>query len=129
MFNDTGAFSSYSVDDVETAKQFYGQMLGLEISDLPEMQGLLDLRIPGGSRVVLYAKPDHTPATFTVLNLPVEDIEAAVDDLISRGVRFEIYDDGPVKTDERGILRGPGPNIAWFKDPAGNIISVLEDAD
>jgi catechol 2,3-dioxygenase-like lactoylglutathione lyase family enzyme len=127
MFKDTGAFSSFSVDDVEAAKRFYGQTLGLEISDVPEMQGLLDLRLPGGSRVLLYPKSDHTPASFTVLNLPVEDIEAAVDELTSRGVRFETYDDGPIKTDERGILRGPGPNIAWFKDPAGNILSILED--
>ncbi|HEX2023857.1 MAG TPA: VOC family protein [Acidimicrobiales bacterium] len=128
MFKDTGAFSSYSVDDVEAAKRFYGQTLGLEISDVPDMQGLLDLRLPGGSRVLLYPKSDHIPATFTVLNLPVEDIDTAVDELTSRGVRFETYDEGPITTDERGILRGPGPNIAWFKDPAGNIISILEDA-
>jgi catechol 2,3-dioxygenase-like lactoylglutathione lyase family enzyme len=128
MFKDTGAFSSYSVDDLDAAKAFYGGTLGLEISDLPEMQGLLQLRIPGGSTVLLYPKPDHAPATFTVLNLPVEDIGSAVDELTSRGVRFEPYDAGPVKTDDKGILRGPGPNIAWFRDPAGNILSVLEDA-
>ena len=127
MFKDTGAFSSYSVDDAAAAKEFYGRTLGLEISEIPEMDGLLDLRVPGGSRVLLYAKPDHAPATFTVLNLPVEDVEAAIDELTGRGVRFEVYDEGPVKTDEKGILRGPGPKIAWFSDPAGNILSVLED--
>ncbi|HEX2273062.1 MAG TPA: VOC family protein [Acidimicrobiales bacterium] len=127
MFKDTGAFSSYSIDDVEAAKSFYGRTLGLEISDVPDMAGLLELRVPGGSRVLLYAKPDHSPATFTVLNLPVDDIAAAVDELTRRGVRFEVYDEVPVKTDEKGILRGPGPKIAWFRDPAGNILSVLEN--
>lgn len=127
MFKDTGAFSSYSIDDVEAAKSFYGRTLGLEISDVPDMAGLLELRVPGGSRVLLYAKPDHSPATFTVLNLPVADIAAAVDELTRRGVRFEVYDEVPVKTDEKGILRGPGPKIAWFRDPAGNILSVLEN--
>ena len=127
MFKDSGAFSSYSVDDVATAKEFYGRTLGLEISEVPEMNGLLELRVPGGSRVLLYGKPDHAPATFTVLNLPVDDIDRAVDELTGRGVRFEVYDEGPVRTDERGILREPGPKIAWFTDPAGNILSVLED--
>ncbi len=127
MFKDAGAFSSYSVDDVAAARQFYGRTLGLEVSEVPEMDGLLELRVPGGSKVLLYAKPDHVPATFTVLNLPVEDVERAVVELTGRGVRFEVYDEGPVKTDEKGVLRGPGPRIAWFKDPAGNILSVLED--
>ncbi len=127
MFKDSGAFSSYSVDDVAAATEFYGRTLGLDVSGVPGMDGLLELRVPGGSRVLLYAKADHAPATFTVLNLPVEDIDRAVDELAGRGVRFEVYPDGPVKTDERGILRGPGPKIAWFKDPAGNILSVLED--
>ncbi len=127
MFKDTGAFSSYSIDDVPAAKEFYGRTLGLEIAEVPEMNGLLELHVPGGSRVLLYAKRDHAPATFTVLNLPVEDIERAVDELTGRGVRFEVYDEGPVKTDDKGILRGPGPLIAWFRDPAGNILSVLED--
>ncbi len=126
MFKDTGAFSSYSVDDVDAARSFYGRTLGLELADVPDMAGLLELRVPGGSRVLLYAKPDHAPATFTVLNLPVEDIDAAVDELTSRGVRFEVYETGPTKTDERGVLRGPGPRIAWFRDPAGNILSVLQ---
>jgi catechol 2,3-dioxygenase-like lactoylglutathione lyase family enzyme len=127
VFKDTGAFSSYSVDDLGVARSFYGDTLGLEVSDVPAMAGLLELRVPGGSRVLLYAKPDHAPATFTVLNLPVDDIEAAVDELTSRGIRFEVYDDGPVRTDEKGVLRGPGPKIAWFRDPAGNILSVLEE--
>jgi predicted enzyme related to lactoylglutathione lyase len=126
VFKDTGAFSSYSVDDLGAARSFYGETLGLEVSDVPAMAGLLELRVPGGSRVLLYAKPDHAPATFTVLNLPVDDIETAVDELTRQGIRFEVYDDGPVKTDENGILRGPGPRIAWFRDPAGNILSVLE---
>jgi catechol 2,3-dioxygenase-like lactoylglutathione lyase family enzyme len=126
MFKDTGAFSSYSVDDADTARSFYGGTLGLEVADVPDMVGLLELRVPGGGSVLLYAKPDHAPATFTVLNLPVDDIEAAIDELTSRGVRFEVYDTGPARTDERGVLRGAGPKIAWFRDPAGNILSVLE---
>lgn len=128
MFKDTGAFSSYSVDDTAAARDFYGATLGLPVSDVPGMDGLLDLRIPGGGRVLLYPKPDHAPATFTVLNLPVDDIDTAVDELTSRGVRFERYDEGPVRTDDKGVLRGPGPQIAWFRDPAGNIVSVLQDA-
>lgn len=127
MFNDTGAFSSYSIDDTEAAKEFYGRTLGLPVSDVPGMDGLVDLRVPGGGRVLLYPKPDHAPATFTVLNLPVADIDAAVDELADRGVRFERYDEGPVETDDKGIVRGPGPKIAWFRDPAGNILSVLQD--
>lgn len=126
MFKDDGAFSSYSVDDPQAAKDFYGQTLGLQVSDVPEMGGLLELQIPGGGKVLLYAKADHTPATFTVLNLPVDDIDQAVDELTRRGVPFEHYDEGEVKTDDRGILRGNGPKIAWFRDPAGNILSVLE---
>lgn len=125
MFNDTGAFSSFSVDDSRAARAFFGETLGLEISEVPDMDGLLELEIPGGAKVLIYIKPDHAPATFTVLNLPVEDIEEAVDELARRGVSFEHYD-GAVSTDDRGIARGDGPKIAWFRDPAGNILSVLE---
>jgi len=119
MFRDTRAFSGFSVDDIAKAKIFYGQTLGLEVS---EDHGLLNLHIAGGSRIVIYPKTNHTPATFTILNFPVRDIEQAVNDLTERGVRFERY----ATTDEKGISRSNGPNIAWFKDPAGNILSVLE---
>ncbi len=120
------AFSSFSVDDLKKAKEFYGQKLGLEVSETKEGLGL---KIAGGSEIFIYPKPNHTPATFTVLNFPVDDIEQAVDELGGRGVRFESYE-GEMKTDKKGIFRGAdrgeGPNIAWFKDPAGNILSVLE---
>ena len=122
MFKDTRAFSGFSVDDLRKAKQFYGQTLGLEVAEKPEG---LELHIAGGARVFLYPKPNHTPASFTVLNFPVENIETAVDELNNRGVRFEKYE-GALETDEKGIFRGGGPRIAWFKDPAGNILSVLE---
>jgi len=129
MFKKSNAFSSFSVNDLEKAKKFYGQTLGVEVSDVPGMSGLLQLRLLGGVRVMIYAKPDHTPATFTVLNFEVDDVEKSVAALVERGVRFEIYKDGPVKTDEKGIARdGGGPAIAWFRDPAGNILSVMEPA-
>ena len=125
MFKDTKAFSSFSVSDVSKAKEFYGRTLGLEVSELAEH--LLQLRVAGGTPVLVYGKPNHSPASFTVLNFPVDDVEKTVDALTSRGVRFEVYDDGDIKTDERGISRGGGgPTIAWFKDPAGNVLSVLE---
>jgi len=127
MLKDTKAFSSFSVDDLKKAKDFYGQTLGLEISETKEGLGL---QIAGGGQVFLYPKPNHSAASFTVLNFPVNDIEKAVDDLTARGVSFESYEGG-MKTDEKGIFRGAsqgeGPNIAWFKDPAGNILSVLEE--
>jgi catechol 2,3-dioxygenase-like lactoylglutathione lyase family enzyme len=122
MFRDTVAFSGFSVNDLQKAKEFYSRTLGLEVSDL---DGLLELRIAGGAKILIYPKSNHTPATFTILNFPVDDIEKAVDALAARGVRFERYE-GEIKTDEKGICRGAGPNIAWFKDPAGNILSVLE---
>jgi catechol 2,3-dioxygenase-like lactoylglutathione lyase family enzyme len=125
MFKDTRAFSGFSVDDVQKAKDFYGQTLGLDVS---EVNGLLELRIAGGRNILIYPKANHTPATFTILNFPVDNIEQVMDDLTSRGVRFEIYREGDLKTDEKGLsLSGVGPKIAWFKDPAGNILSVLED--
>src|SRR2546429_8044249 len=124
MFKDTKAFSGFSVNDIQKAKEFYGQTLGLEVS---ETHGLLNLHLAGGTTILVYPKPNHTPATFTILNFPVEDIEVAVDELTRRGVRFEKYDQPDLKTDEKGIHRGDeGPKIAWFKDPAGNILSVLE---
>jgi predicted enzyme related to lactoylglutathione lyase len=126
MFKDTEAFSSFAVDDPGAAKKFYGETLGLDVSDIPDMDGLLELNLAGGGKVMIYPKPDHTPATFTVLNFPVEDIDTAVDALADRGVDFEIYDEGEIKTDSKGIARGGGPQIAWFRDPAGNVLSVLQ---
>lgn len=123
MMAESHAFSSFSVDDLQKAKEFYRRTLGLEVS---EAHDLLNLRLAGGNTVLIYPKPNHSPATFTVLNFPVDDIDKAVDELTQRGVRFEIYDEPDLKTDERGIFRNGGPTIAWFKDPAGNILSVLE---
>ncbi|HEV8130603.1 MAG TPA: VOC family protein [Acidobacteriota bacterium] len=124
MFKNTHAFSSFSVNDLQKAKEFYGQTLGLEVTERKEG---LELHIAGGSEVFVYAKPNHTPATFTILNFPVDDVEQAVDQLTKRGVRFEIYNEKDLKTDNRGIFRGEGPKIAWLKDPAGNILSVLKE--
>jgi catechol 2,3-dioxygenase-like lactoylglutathione lyase family enzyme len=122
MFKEATAFSGFSVDDLDRAKQFYGQTLGLNVSENPAG---LELQLGGGGRVFVYPKPTHVPATFTVLNFPVANIEQAVDDLTAAGVRFERYDG--IESDERGVSRGNGPAIAWFKDPAGNILSVLEE--
>jgi catechol 2,3-dioxygenase-like lactoylglutathione lyase family enzyme len=122
MFKDAEAFSSFSVNDLKKAKEFYGGRLGLEIEEMPEG---LELHLTGNT-VFLYPKPNHTPASFTVLNFSVDNVEEAVDELISLGVRLEHYDLPDIKTDAKGIARGPGPKIAWFKDPAGNILSVLE---
>jgi len=124
MFKSTKAFSGFSVNDIQKAKEFYGQTLGLEVS---ESNGLLRLHIAGGTKILVYPKPNHTPATFTILNFPVPQIDAAVAQLSERGVRFERYDLPQMKTDEKGISRGGGPLIAWFKDPAGNILSVIEE--
>lgn len=127
MFKNTKAFSGFSVDDVSKVKSFYADVLGLEVT---EANGMLNLKIAGGNPVLVYPKgPGHVPATYTILNFPVKDIDEAVDELTRRGVKFEHYDMGQTKTDAKGIARsdGNGPNIAWFKDPAGNIMSVLED--
>ena len=121
MLGDSKAFSGFAVPDVEQAKRFYGETLGLRVDD---QDGALNLRLAGDRDVLVYIKPDHTPATYTILNFPVDDIEAAVDELAERGVRFERYEG--FEQDERGILRGEGPPIAWFKDPAGNILSVIK---
>ena len=126
MLKDSHAFSSFSVDDPQKAKAFYSQTLGLEVTEVPDMPGLLRLRLAGGNLVLIYPKARHTPATFTVLNFPVRDVEQTVDELAGRGVRFEQYMDKDIQTDAKGILRGQGPVIAWFKDPAGNVLSVLE---
>ncbi len=124
MFKEAKAFSSFSVNDLQKAKEFYGQILGLDVSKTAEG---LELDLAGGNTVFLYPKPNHTPASFTVLNFQVNDIEEAVDELRKLGVRLEKYDQPDLKTDEKGIMRGPGPQIAWFKDPAGNILSVIEE--
>ena len=109
--------------DIAKEKKFYSHTMGLKTS---EDHGLLTLRLAGGNNVLIYPKPNHVPATFTVLNFPVDDVNRAVDELTKRGVRFEHYNEGDLKTDEKGIMRGNGPTIAWFKDPAGNILSVLK---
>ncbi|MEV0592393.1 VOC family protein [Nonomuraea cavernae] len=122
MFGSTKAFSGFAVDDIDAAKAFYGETLGLDVT---EENGLLTLRIAGGRDVLVYPKPGHTPATYTILNFPVDDIEKTVDELVRRGVRFERYPQ--MEADDRGIFRGGGPLIAWFTDPAGNILSVLQE--
>jgi catechol 2,3-dioxygenase-like lactoylglutathione lyase family enzyme len=123
MFKNAKAFSGFSVDDIPAAREFYGTTLGLEVTDVEDM---LDVALGTGAHVLIYPKPNHEPATYTILNFPVEDVDAAVDDLASRGVAFELYDEPDLKSDEKGIFRGQGPTIAWFRDPAGNILSVLE---
>jgi catechol 2,3-dioxygenase-like lactoylglutathione lyase family enzyme len=125
MFSDSHAFAGFAVDDIAAARAFYHDTLGLDVS---EANGMLTLRLAGGGRVLVYPKPDHAPASFTVLNLPVDDIDGAVDGLLAAGVTLERYEGMP--QDERGIVRPPdpsyGPPIAWFRDPAGNILSVLQ---
>ncbi len=123
MFKASKAFSGFSVDDIPKARQFYERTLGMQVS---EDHGMLHLHIGNGSEVLVYPKPNHTPATFTILNIPVSDVDEAVDELGKRGVRFERYDQPGLKTDDKGVMRGQGPTIAWFKDPAGNILSVIE---
>jgi len=126
MIDTDKAFSSFAVDDRDAAKRFYGETLGLEVTE-EDNDLLLSLRVGGGSAVMVYAKPDHEPAGFTVLNFPVGDIESTVDELAGRGVEFERYEGTDLATDEKGIFRGGGPTIAWFKDPAGNVLSVIQD--
>jgi predicted enzyme related to lactoylglutathione lyase len=122
MFGKTEAFSGFAVDDVAAATSFYGETLGIETS---EENGILTLALAGGRRpTIVYPKPGHVPAEYTILNFPVEQIEATVDELTARGVQIERYDG--LEQDERGIMRGGGPYIAWFKDPAGNVLSVLQ---
>lgn len=117
------AFSGFSVNDIGKAKDFYGKTLGL---DLSEDHGMLILHLSSGAPVLIYPKDNHTPASFTILNFPVDDVDQTVAELSKRGVRFERYNDPQLKTDDKGIMRNNGPTIAWFKDPAGNILSVLD---
>jgi catechol 2,3-dioxygenase-like lactoylglutathione lyase family enzyme len=122
MFENTKAFSGFAVDDLQKAREFYAQTLGLKVD---EENGLLTLHLGGDRPTLVYEKPDFVPATYTILNFPVDDVDAAVDELTARGVQFERYDG--FEQDEKGIFRGEGPRIAWFKDPAGNILSVLKE--
>jgi len=121
MFKDTKAFSGFSADDIPAAKRFYGETLGIEVS---EENGMLTLQLSGDRPTLIYPKPNHQPADFTILNFPVADIDRAVDQLIERGVELERYPG--MEQDERGVLRAGGPPIAWFKDPAGNVLAVLQ---
>jgi catechol 2,3-dioxygenase-like lactoylglutathione lyase family enzyme len=120
MFTNTKAYSGFAVPDVQQAREFYGETLGLRTS---EHDGMLSLQLAGDHDVLVYPKPDHTPATYTILNFPVDDIDAAVAELTARGVSFEHYPN----TDSQGVMREGGPLIAWFQDPAGNILSVLQE--
>ena len=127
MLKHSKAFSSFSVNDIAGAKKFYAEILKLDVKDNP--MGLIELDIEGGSKIIIYPKPNHEPAAFTVLNFPVENIDEAVDEFIEKGILFEQYD-APNKTDEKGICRGDSEvAIAWFKDPGGNILSLIEDKD
>lgn len=123
MLKNSKAFSGFSVDDMQKAKLFYGKTLGLKVRNNP--MEMLELYLEGNNRIIIYPKSDHVPATFTILNFPVEDIEVAVDALTKRGVVFEQYNE--LNTDKKGISHNEGPLIAWFKDPAGNILSVIQE--
>jgi catechol 2,3-dioxygenase-like lactoylglutathione lyase family enzyme len=125
MLGESKAFSGFAVDDLQRARQFYEETLGLTTTVLDEENGVMALNLASDPDPVVYVKPDYVPATYTVLNFPVVDVDAAVDWLSERGVSFERYDDFP--QDEKGVMRGNGPAIAWFKDPAGNILSVMEE--
>ena len=124
MFANTKATNSFAVDDLDKTREFYGETLGLKTTVLSEEFGVMALHLAGDRDTVVYSKPDFAPATYTVLNFEVDDLEKAVDDLGARGVQLERYEG--FEQDEKGIARGPGPSIAWFKDPAGNVLSVLE---
>ncbi len=128
MLGTSPAFSSFAVDDLDAARSFYAQTLGLTVQDVPMAGGLLMLNITGSRSVMIYLKPDYTPATYTVLNFPVDDVDAAVDGLVSAGVTMERYEG--FGQDDKGVARGDlGPPIAWFKDPAGNILAVMEQPE
>jgi predicted enzyme related to lactoylglutathione lyase len=127
MFKNTKAFSGFSVNDMQKAKEFYNGTLGINVSE--NDMGIMTLKLAGGTDIFVYPKTNHEPATFTILNFAVADVDKAVDELTKLGIKFEHYDFGDIKTDEKGIMRGNGvgPDIAWFKDPAGNILSVLKE--
>lgn len=126
MFNTSNIFSSFSTNDLDKSKIFYRDVLGLSVKEYQEMGGMLEIQLPKGGRVLIYPKGEgHKPASFTVLNFPVADVEETVDALRAKGVTFEKYEG--FEQDEKGIMRGEGPMIAWFTDPAGNILSILED--
>ena len=125
MLADSKAYSGFAVDDLGRAREFYGETLGLRTSVIDEEVGLMTLHLADGRDTLVYVKPDHVPATYTILNFPVGDIEKAVDELAARGVAFQRYEG--FDQDDKGIMRGPGPNIAWFTDPAGNILSLIEE--
>lgn len=124
MFANTKATNGFAVDDIEAAKRFYGEALGLGVTVLSEEFGVVSIQLAGGRETLVYAKPDFVPATYTILNFEVDDIDAAVGGLTERGVEMERYEG--FDQDEKGIARGPGPYIAWFKDPAGNILAALQ---
>jgi predicted enzyme related to lactoylglutathione lyase len=126
VFANTKAYSGFAVDDIQKAREFYGETLGVKTSLLDEENGLMSLHLAGDRDTFVYYKPDFTPATYTILNFSVDDIDQAVDELAARGVSFERYEG--FEQDEKGIARGSGPLIAWFKDPAGNILSVLQES-
>lgn len=126
MLADSKAFGGFSVNDIAKAKEFYGNILGLKIYDDADMPGILHLEILGNNAIVIYPKPNHVPATFTILNFPVKDVENTVDELSERGVKFIVYNEEHFKTNEKGIFTAGGPVIAWFNDPAGNILSIIE---
>jgi predicted enzyme related to lactoylglutathione lyase len=125
MLTDSKAYSGFAVDDLGKAREFYGETLGLKTEVLDESNGLLAIHLAGGHDTLVYVKPDFEPATYTILNFQVDDVDAAVDGLAARGVTFERYEG--FEQDDKGIARGNGPDIAWFKDPAGNILSVLKE--
>jgi predicted enzyme related to lactoylglutathione lyase len=125
MLANSKAYSGFAVDDLQRAREFYGETLDLKTTVIDEENGLMSLDLAGDRATLVYQRPDHTPADYTILNFPVDDIDEAVDELAARGVRFERYDG--FEQDEKGISRGGGPFIAWFKDPAGNVLSVLQE--
>lgn len=126
MFTPTRAFSGFAVDNLDAAREFYAETLGLTVTDNP--MGFLTLHLDSGASILVYGKAEHSPASFTILNFPVDDVDAAVDDLNARGVTTKIYGTDEMPTDAKGIMRGNGPTIAWFRDPAGNLLSVLANA-
>lgn len=126
MFTPDGAFSGFSINDLAAAKEFYGTVLGLTVTE--NEMGFLNLHLASGATVLAYVKPNHEPASFTIMNFAVDDVDAAVDDLISRGVDTNPYAGSGMPTDDRGVMKGNGPDIAWFLDPAGNVLSVIKDS-